>query len=112
MAALGTKLRSVGTPPASGIAHWCPACDAPHVIWIERAGHVWTWDGNVERPTIQPSVRCFTTYEEDGETVLPNGGQRTLCHYFITAGSIDYCADCPHSLSGKRVPLPDFPVGK
>lgn len=40
---------------------------------------VWQWDGNIERPTITPSINCIA--EKDGE---PTGG----CgwHGFITNG--------------------------
>ena len=40
---------------------------------------IWAWDGNLERPTITPSINCIA--EKDGK---PTGG----CgwHGFITAG--------------------------
>lgn len=42
---------------------------------------IWAWDGNIERPTITPSINCIA--EKDGK---PTGG----CgwHGFITAGVI------------------------
>ena len=45
----------------------------------EREPCVWAWDGNIERPTITPSINCIA--EKDGK---PTGG----CgwHGFITAG--------------------------
>ena len=85
--------------------HWCPACDEPHGIAIKvpnRLGATWSFDGNLERPTFHPSVRCFTTDE--------HGVQHTaICHYFITAGQIAFCSDNPHALNGLTVPLPDYP---
>lgn len=43
--------------------------------------HIWAWDGNVERPTLTPSINCLS--EKDGK---PAGG----CgwHGFITNGVI------------------------
>jgi hypothetical protein len=35
--------------------------------------------------------------------------QRTLCHYFIRAGKIEFCGDSPHNLAGQTVDLPDWP---
>lgn len=113
MAQLGAKLRSVSGSGSDGIAHWCPGCNQMHVIWIALGNGrpAWTWNGDMVRPTFQPSVRCFSTYEKDSKAVIPNGGTRTICHYFITDGNIEYCADSPHALSGQRVPLPDVPEG-
>ena len=47
----------------------------------EGALNIWAWDGNVERPTITPSINCIA--EQDGK---PTGG----CgwHGYITAGVI------------------------
>lgn len=102
MGKLSAKLRSVSGPTSKGIAHWCPGCKGPHVIYTEYPGHaVWTWNGDVDKPTTTPSVRCFTT-DPDGKN------QRTLCHYFLTDGNIVFCADCPHEFSGKTVPIPDW----
>lgn len=45
-------------------------------------GHcIWKWDGNMEKPTVQPSINCIS--EKDGK---PTGG----CgwHGFITDGVI------------------------
>jgi hypothetical protein len=39
------------------------------------------------------------------------GGRKTLCHYFIRDGKIEFCGDCPHELAGQTVPLPDVPAG-
>jgi hypothetical protein len=43
--------------------------------------HIWAWDGNLERPTLTPSINCLA--KKDGK---PTGG----CgwHGFITAGVI------------------------
>ena len=90
--------------------HWCPGCEDLHAFNIGTPGRpLWSWDGNVERPTLSPSMLCFTVHDEDGET-LPSGQRRTLCHYFLRAGVLEYCADTPHALSGKSVVLPDLPA--
>ena len=94
------------------LLHWCPGCDNPHGILIENAqGHpIWTFDGNYDSPTFSPSIRCFTTETtDDDDKPLPAPVQRTLCHYFIKAGQIEFCGDSPHKLAGQTVPLPDWP---
>jgi hypothetical protein len=110
MAQVGAKLRSATGPLGhKSLLHWCPACDDPHGIRIEGPdGPKWSFDGNYEAPTFAPSVRCFTIYDE-AHSRLPDGQQRTLCHYFIRGGKIEFCGDSPHHLSGRTVDLPDWP---
>ena len=70
----------------------------------------WTFDGNMESPTFGPSIRCFTTETtDDNDKPLPHPVERTLCHYFIKAGKIEFCGDSPHALAGRTVDLPDWP---
>ena len=86
-----------------GYHHWCPACNGPHGIATGQpnsSGAIWSFNGNLERPTFTPSVRFFTT---------ESGVEHTLCHYFITDGSIVFCGDNPHALNGQTVPLPEYP---
>ena len=95
------------TDTVVGYRHWCPACKEPHSIAVlspTGVGSVWTFDGNLERPTFTPSIRLFITDMRGGRTT-----RTTLCHYFIHDGSIIYCGDCPHPMRGKTVPLPDYP---
>jgi len=100
----------------AGYHHWCPACHEPHGIAVthrNRSGAVWQFNGNLERPTFTPSVRCFTMdTENDCGAPLPLPVQRTLCHYFITEGMIVFCGDNPHALNGQTVPLPDWPQNR
>lgn len=101
---LSAKLRKVEGKDCEGIAHWCPGCESLHVIWTRNppGKPTWSWNGDVNNPTCAPSVLCFTTGD---------GGKRTtLCHYFLRAGKIEFCGDCPHALSGKTVDLPDLPT--
>lgn len=108
------RLTDQGDRPV-GYLHWCPGCKAPHGIYVEQpspsTGARWTFDGNLELPSFGPSILCFTTdgdWGPDGKWVEgPN--RRTLCHYFIIGGQIQFCGDSPHQLSGQTVPLPDYP---
>lgn len=99
-----------------GYWHWCPGCESAHRIPVEASqGPSWTFNGDMEKPTFKPSVRCFTNYSETEENAdgspkrLPNNGQRTLCHYFLTDGVLWFCADTPHAFGGKSTPLPPLP---
>jgi len=119
MGRLSAKLRSIGGGDRHGIMHWCPGCDSPHAIWTSGPSPVWTYNGNPEAPTCNPSILVYTT-EEDGKRTM-------LCHYFIRKGSdiprpdlnldpnksyIDFCGDSPHKFSGQLVELPDWPYAE
>lgn len=54
----------------------------------------WNWDGNLELPTLSPSI-------------LTTGSFR--CHSFLNAGIFDFLTDSEHPLSGQKVPIPDLP---
>lgn len=78
------------------LMHWCPGCEARHIIRIKRAKAsemIWQFNGNFDKPTFIPSISLTTAG----------------CHYFITDGNIVYCLDSKHKYAGKVVPLPDFP---
>lgn len=77
------------------LMHWCPGCNGWHMIPIEKRNHlgaVWGWDGDVEKPTVSPSVNIVG-----------------VCHYFLSEGVIEFCGDSRHALSGQKVPLPKIP---
>lgn len=85
--------------------HWCPACNEPHDYAVETPfwnGARWSWDGNVEAPSFQPSMSIKIGPFPDGHI--------ERCHYYLTAGKLIYTGDCTHSLKGQTVPLPDYPV--
>lgn len=76
-----------------GYFHWCPACEGLH-----RLPDTWTFDGNLERPSFQPSFHH-------------RRGNGRVCHYVLTAGVLHFQADCTHALAGQSVPLPPIPEG-
>lgn len=61
---------------------WCPACECGHRFvtkWFNgRQEPVWSWNGDMEKPTIRPSIRCT--------------GQN-MCHIVVTDGKIAFCDD-------------------
>ena len=79
---------------------FCPACKTWHEIGTDPADEfpVWQFNGNLERPTIRPSVAV------EGSHI----GQRTYCHSFVTDGRIQYLDDCTHELRGQTIDLPDI----
>jgi hypothetical protein len=71
---------------------WCPACDAPH-----NFDKRWTFDGNHEAPTFDPSMLVHDS---------PEGTNR--CHSYLRAGVWEYLDDCGHAMKGQHVPAPDW----
>jgi len=91
------------------VAHWCPGCEEWHEFAVDRPFHNgarWSFDGNLEAPTFAPSMNIRVgPYPDDSE----QPGRVDVCHYFLTAGRIQFLPDCTHALSGQTVPLPDLP---
>lgn len=88
---------------------FCPGCRCGHFFKTEGPGPVWTFNGDVEKPTVTASI---LVHEHD--TILPENDEtgkitKTYrCHSFITDGNIQFLSDCTHELAGKTVPLEDF----
>lgn len=85
----------------------CPGCGSEHSIWTinpNSLGAMWEFNGDVEKPTFNPSVRVtwpqWTTDEAGVQTKKEH-----CCHFFIREGNIVYCGDCTHELSGQTLPL-------
>lgn len=78
------------------LLYLCPGCECTHGADIDQpnplTGAKWTWNGDVDKPTVSPSVN------------YPN---RPRCHFHIREGRIEYCGDCDHPLAGQTVDLPD-----
>lgn len=92
------KTRTASGGGVRALLFWCPACDEPHAPRIEGPG-AWSWNGDRERPTLQPSI----LHHGDARP----GGHR--CHSFVTDGLIQFLPDSTHALAGHAVPIPDWP---
>lgn len=86
---------------------WCAGCQCGHYFRTAPspstspfAGNsaIWTWDGDEQRPTVNPSI--LVRY--DGA----DGAKR--CHLYVRAGHIEYLADCTHALAGKTIPMEEW----
>lgn len=58
----------------------------------------WNFDGNLESPTLSPSI------------LTHGGGAYSTCHSFLKAGVFDFLIDSTHPLAGQKVPIPDLPA--
>lgn len=96
----------------------CPGCQTPQMLsdgstYTPTGVHVlavnsttkqpqWTWDGNLEAPTLSPSILSRTAPFVDG---APQG----VCHSYLKAGVFEFLSDCTHEFAGQHVPMPDLP---
>lgn len=81
----------------------CPGCidmngsSGLHMLPVTGEGRpTWSFDGNLEAPTLSPSI-------------LTGKNSPNICHSFLKAGIFEFLGDCTHSLAGKHVPMPDLP---
>lgn len=75
----------------------CPACKCSHMPRVVGP-EPWIWNGDLEKPTLQPSVRV-TYYRGD----QPD----SQCHSQVTDGQIFFYPDTTrHQMAGQTMPLP------
>ena len=80
----------------TGWYFFCPGCNTHH-----STKKRWTFNGNLEFPTITPSFH--TRYTKTGEQ-LPY----KVCHLFVTDGKIIYLNDSTHKFSGQTIEMVDL----
>lgn len=90
-----------GTLVYNGLWFVCPGCLAMkpegsglHMLPVNTAkkSPAWTWDGDMQAPTLEPSI--LTHYAEN-----------EICHSFLRAGVFEFLPDCTHPLAGQSVPM-------
>lgn len=88
---------------AEGLWWDCPGCGLAHRVHVEasdknRNNPVWTWNGDLVKPTFYPSVRCKWTVGENHE--------EKCCHFYVRDGMVQFLDDCTHEFKGQTVALP------
>lgn len=53
---------------------------------------VWTWNGDVDNPTLKPSILTSFTYGPDRV--------RYTCHSWVNDGNAQFLSDCTHEKCG------------
>jgi hypothetical protein len=100
---------SLDQAPGKQEARWhksafffCPGCKYYHAVAVQpgrnEQGATWSWNGDMEKPTFEPSV-------------LTERGTDRQCHLFVRDGSIQFLSDCTHELAGQTVPMEDEDIG-
>jgi hypothetical protein len=84
------------TEKTSFLIFTCAGCGSGHLIPFFHAapdpGAIWTWNNNLEAPTITPSIK----------TTAP--GPR-ICHFILGDGVQHFCSD-DTQVPGQHLPLP------
>lgn len=99
---------------------WCPGCDELHAPSLPgpagyRPDTCWEWDGNLELPTISPSILITGVQWAEGEAfhkpghLVPAGGQ-IRCHSFVRGGRWEFLTDSTHHLAGQTVDMVPLPA--
>lgn len=104
-----------------GLHFWCPGCNEVHQVTTDPSG--WRWNGDVDKPTLSPSVlvksghyaggaaakrgHCWCNFKErTGQDTKFKCGQ---CHSFVRDGRIEFLNDSTHALAGQTIDLPPWP---
>ncbi len=59
----------------------------------KHEGAVWSWNGDLEKPTLKPSIK--TTH----------GITKEITHYWLNDGICKYLGDCTDGNANKELPL-------
>jgi hypothetical protein len=96
---------------SAGFVYWCQGCDSHHSLRTEsnQGGPVWSFNGNIEKPTFTPSVMVRSGRAIDPSYQPEQGDPPEICHTFITEGVVQFLSDCTHALAGQTLSLPDLP---
>lgn len=89
---------------------WCPGCEDVHAVEVTDPAYKWDWDGNLEAPTISPSIKVDYPERVSSPSIeVTFPANRGICHSYVKAGRWQFLGDCTHDLAGQTVPLPDLP---
>lgn len=86
------------------LAFVCPGCalsgggSGLHLLPVNTTATSpsWNFDGNLDSPTLHPSV-------------LTGRGTSFVCHSFLENGIFRFLGDCTHKYVNQHIPMPDLP---
>ncbi len=102
---------------------WCPGCKCAHVINYGAPPTTWSWNNDLVKPTILPSISLksghFCTSHKQGDACWCTYNAKhpdrkvtygcSICHSYVTDGKIQFLADSTHALADQTVDLPGWP---
>jgi hypothetical protein len=90
------------------VAFNCPGCGCGHMIRISGAHPVWEWNGDLNNPTVSPSIRISYPANPNALEEFKEWRLERCCHMFVKDGKIQFLNDCTHLLAGLTVDIPDW----
>ena len=75
----------------------------------------WTWNGDVDKPTLHPSVLTTGVWrisDEEHKTLMSGGKVEPRpysCHMWVNDGQAQFLGDCSHELRGQTVNMLEVP---
>jgi hypothetical protein len=106
----------------SGLRFECPGCGESHIVNIGAGRPHWGFNGDMDQPTLSPSVLVRTGHFCNNPPVPGNCAcdfhirfpeeepwdwPCSVCHSFVRDGHIQFLSDCTHALAGQTVDLPE-----
>ena len=91
-----------GDGDIAALAALCPACGFEHGFSVDLVGHgkhqehVWSFNGDYEKPTFNPSMGFNLDWQQEHHPV---------CHSFLSKGVWKFLADCTHAMASQEVPM-------
>jgi hypothetical protein len=108
VALLRTTVDIDGNYLGKSLLFWCPGCASYsghgglHALPVEGTEQPqWYWNGNLELPTLEPSILTQSDY---GDPPV-----HRVCHSFLRDGVWDFLSDSTHVLAGQKVPMEPLP---
>lgn len=92
------------SPDRELLGYWCSGCEHIHIVnVVPDEKPAWGWNGDVNKPTLTPSIRTFWPKNEEQS-------EATRCHHFLRDGVIEFLDDsAAHQVRGKH-PLEAIPA--
>ena len=78
------------------------------MIRISGAHPVWEWNGDLNNPTVSPSIRISYPANPNALEEFKEWRLERCCHMFVKDGKIQFLNDCTHLLAGLTVDIPDW----
>ena len=80
------------------VSYKCPCPMGEHRLPVSGSKRPkWSFDGNLEKPTISPSINSWTGPSDNPKKIV--------CHHFVRNGRIEFCGDSTHELAGKTIDM-------
>lgn len=73
-----------------------------------KEANAWSWNGDIEKPTLRPSVLNEGTSYGDRDPYVKENWIPYRCHVWVNDGMVIYLDDTTHELKGRTVPLFDI----